>query len=361
MEKLIEQKQKLILQLEQKLNELNENKTPELKEEYENLEKQIEQIDFKIVEVEKDLEENQVNKKIDHIKEDKKIMEKDLKQMIKESVYGSDASNPTHATILLPSTVDSKIVQKRDAGSFMRKYATISTASSNSIIPVEGTIATAAFGTEIAQIEENSPTFDAIEMKPNRVSSLVKVSEDALNDAGFDVEAEIVNQMGRAISRGENIKFINGTGNGEPEGIMKAVNADNTVDAAGSELTWDDIENVYYKLPQEYRAEAVWLMNGNTVKSIKKLLTADEVQNQELKEILGKKIQVAEAMDDIGTGKTPILFGDLSYYRIMDRKSFSIKPLNELYATTSQVGFLGSAREDGHMTLPEAVRVLKFA
>ena len=51
-------------------------------------------------------------------------------------------------------------------------------------------------------------------------------------------------------------------------------------------------------------------------------------------------------------------FGDLGYYWIADRQGRSFKRLNELFATTGQVGFLASQRLDGKLILPEAVKVL---
>ena len=53
-------------------------------------------------------------------------------------------------------------------------------------------------------------------------------------------------------------------------------------------------------------------------------------------------------------------FGDYSYYWIADRQGRSFKRLNELYATTGQVGFLASERVDGKLILPEAVQVLQM-
>ena len=53
-------------------------------------------------------------------------------------------------------------------------------------------------------------------------------------------------------------------------------------------------------------------------------------------------------------------FGDYSYYWIADRQGRSFKRLNELYATTGQVGFLASERVDGKLILPEAVQILKL-
>ena len=42
-----------------------------------------------------------------------------------------------------------------------------------------------------------------------------------------------------------------------------------------------------------------------------------------------------------------------------DRQGRSFKRLNELFATTGQVGFLASQRVDGKLILPEAIKVLQ--
>jgi HK97 family phage major capsid protein len=53
-----------------------------------------------------------------------------------------------------------------------------------------------------------------------------------------------------------------------------------------------------------------------------------------------------------------LLFGDFSYYWIADRQSRTLKRLNELYAVTDQVGFIGTQRVDGKLILPEAMQVM---
>ena len=52
-------------------------------------------------------------------------------------------------------------------------------------------------------------------------------------------------------------------------------------------------------------------------------------------------------------------FGDFKYYWIADRQGRSFKRLNELYAATGQIGFVGSQRVDGKLTLPETIKVLQ--
>ena len=61
---------------------------------------------------------------------------------------------------------------------------------------------------------------------------------------------------------------------------------------------------------------------------------------------------------DNDAGKKVLLFGDFSYYWIADRTNRTMKRLNELYAVTDQVGFIGTQRVDGKLILPEAMKVL---
>ena len=55
---------------------------------------------------------------------------------------------------------------------------------------------------------------------------------------------------------------------------------------------------------------------------------------------------------------TVLSFGDYSYYWIADRQGRSFKRLNELFATTGQVGFLASERVDGKLILAESIKTL---
>jgi HK97 family phage major capsid protein len=51
-------------------------------------------------------------------------------------------------------------------------------------------------------------------------------------------------------------------------------------------------------------------------------------------------------MPQMAADAKTVLFGDFSYYWIADRQGRTFKRLNELYAVTGQVGFLGSQRVD---------------
>ena len=65
-------------------------------------------------------------------------------------------------------------------------------------------------------------------------------------------------------------------------------------------------------------------------------------------------------MPTVAAGAKVLAFGDFSWYWVADRQGRSFKRLNELFATTGQVGFLASERVDGKLILPEAIKVLQM-
>ena len=106
-------------------------------------------------------------------------------------------------------------------------------------------------------------------------------------------------------------------------------------------------------------------MNDATVKTVRKLkdgngqylwqpaLTAGTPDM-----ILGRPVYTSVFVPELKAGARTVAFGDLGFYWIADRQGRSFKRLNELFATTGQIGFLASQRLDGKLVLPEAIKVL---
>lgn len=354
--KLKEQRDELIRTMEEVLVLVEQEKTIENKERFDALEKEVEAIDMKIASLEIETVEEKTTEKLDNIIKEKDKMEKTTNEILRETIYGTDAGNTSNAKVLLPTSVEAGIVQKRHAGSVLRKYATIMSASGNSILPVEKGLATAAFGTEIATVIENTPTFGTVDFKAVRCGSLVKISEDAIKDSAFNLEGEIVSQISRAYADVENTKFVTGTGTNEPEGFIATAEVGVTLEA--ETLTWTAVEDLFFSLKAPYRANAVWMMNSKTLKAVKALITDDGAQNAQLTQILGRPVEVVETMADFADGNKSIAFGDFAYYKIMDRQGVELKVLEELYSVNGIIGYLANARLDGHLTMPEAVKVL---
>ena len=108
-------------------------------------------------------------------------------------------------------------------------------------------------------------------------------------------------------------------------------------------------------------------MNDSTVKAIRKL---KDSQGQYLWQpsltagtpdmILNRPVYTSAYVPELKGGAKSIAFGDFKYYWIADRQGRSFKRLNELFATTGQVGFMATQRVDGKLILPEAIKVMQM-
>ena len=89
----------------------------------------------------------------------------------------------------------------------------------------------------------------------------LRVSVELLQDAAFDVAALVARKMGERIARAQAAHWVNGSGVGEPEGIMGAnITADETVDVADT-IDYDDLLDLETLLDPAYESNAKWIMS----------------------------------------------------------------------------------------------------
>lgn len=273
----------------------------------------------------------------------------------------------TEGGYLCPDTFENQLVTGLTAKNVVRGLAhVISTSSGQHKIPVVANRGTASWVEEEGPIPEGDDTFGQQYIGAHKVGTLIKVSEELLSDSAFDLEAYFVAEFARRIGNKEEEAFLNGDGAGKPTGILNDAEVGVTT-ASGTAITADELIDLFYSLPAPYRANAVWVMNDSTMRYIRKLkdttgqyLWQKALHEGEHETLLGKPIYHSPFAPEVAAGAKPILFGDLSFYWIGDRKGITFRRLNERYADTGQVGFLASKRLDGKLILPEAIKVLQM-
>ena len=270
---------------------------------------------------------------------------------------------------LAPDEYQRTLIQALEEQNIFRKLAhVISTGSGERKIPIVASKGTAAWIDEEAQYPESDDAFGMVSIGAYKLATMIKVSEELLNDSVFDVPAYIAKEFARRIGAAEEEAFFTGDGKGKPTGILAATGAEVGVTAAGTNvITMDEVMDLFYSLRAPYRRNAVFIMNDSSVKALRKLKTQNgdyiwqpSVQVGEPDKLLGRPIYTSSYMPALEAGAKGILFGDLGYYWVADRQGRSFKRLNELYAPTGQVGFLSSERVDGKLILPEAVKCLQM-
>ena len=268
---------------------------------------------------------------------------------------------------LVPDEYEKKLVEALEEEVFFRNLATvIKTSSGDRKIPIVTSKGEAAWIDEGGQFPESDDSFGQTTISAFKLATMIKVSDELLNDSVFNIEQYISREFGRRIGTKEEEAFFTGDGKGKPTGIFNATGgAETGVTSTGTSITFDDVMDLYYSLRAPYRNKAVWLLNDSTVKAIRKLKDGNgnyiwqpSVREGEPDKILNRPYRTSIYVPELAAGNRVMAFGDYSYYWIADRQGRSFKRLNELYATTGQVGFLASERVDGKLILSEAVKTL---
>ena len=271
---------------------------------------------------------------------------------------------------LVPDEFERTLVTALEEQNIFRSLAhVIQTSSGDRKIPVVASKGTASWVDEEGTIPESDDSFSQVSIGAYKLGTMIKVSEELLNDSVFDLEAYISREFARRIGNKEEEAFFTGDGTGKPVGVLAATGGAQVgvTAASATAFTADEMFDLFYSLKAPYRKNAVFLMNDSSVKALRKLkdsngqylwqpsLTAGTPDT-----LLGRPVYTSAYMPAMAADAKAVLFGDLSYYWVADRQGRSFRRLGELYAPTGQVGFLATQRVDGKLVLAEAVKVMQM-
>ena len=174
---------------------------------------------------------------------------------------------------LVPDEFEHTLVEALEEENFFRGIATvIQTSSGDRKIPVVATKGTASWIDEEGAYPESDDSFGQVSIGAYKVATMLKVSDELLNDSVFDLEAYISKEFGRRIGAKEEEAFFTGDGKGKPTGIFNATGgASDGVTTAAAGITFDDVMDLFYAVKSPYRKKAVWVLNDTTVKALRKL------------------------------------------------------------------------------------------
>jgi len=270
---------------------------------------------------------------------------------------------------LAPDEFEKVLIQALEEENLFRSLAKIiNTSSGDKKIPIVASKGTASWVEEEAPIPESDDVFGLVSIGAYKLSTMIKVSEELLNDSVFNLEAYIAKEFARRIGAKEEEAFFIGDGSGKPTGIFNATGGATlgVTAAAATAITADEVIDLMYSLKSPYRKNAVFVTNDATVKVIRKLKDGNgqyiwqpSLAAGTPDTILNRPVKTSAYVPTIASTAKTIAFGDFGYYWVADRQGRSFQRLNELYAATGQVGFKATQRVDGKLILPEAIKVLQ--
>ena len=293
----------------------------------------------------------------------------EVRSNFKTAMNYLNEGNDAQGGYLVPSEFHEEIITQLQEENILRQIGNVITTATDREIAIQATAPTAAFVAEGQQIPLSTEEFERKTLKAYKLAAGVSVSNELLSDSFYDIESHLQSEFGKAIASREENAFLNGTGTGEPKGLIPtlAADTDSTITTARSNIASDEMIDLAYTLPRPYRKNACWLMSDSTLAVIRKL--KDSTQNylwernfslNEPPTILGFPVYTSEYMPSIASGKIPVLFGDFSKYIIGQRGELRFKPLYELHALQDMTSYLMIERVDAVLADRYAIRGIKM-
>ena len=269
----------------------------------------------------------------------------------------------------VPDEFERKLVEALEGNNIFRGMATvIRTSSGTRKIPIAEDTGEASWIDEGEEIPESDTTFGQTMLSAYKLGTMIKISNELLNDSAFDLASYIARRFGVRMGNAEERAFITGDGVGKPLGLLDDAGAKIGVTAAKTTaISFDEVFQLYYALKAPYRKKAEFLCSEALVLQL--MTIKDNNGNYIWKPgldigkpdtLLNRPLKTSAFMPEVAAGNKVMAFGDYSYYWIADRQNRTFRRLNELYARTDQVGFLTTQRVDGKLILQEAVQVLQM-
>ena len=237
-------------------------------------------------------------------------------------------------------------------------YPTVNDTGNDAAIKGEGVATTAT-----------DMTFGNVTFNSYNYTSLVRVSKQLIDDAGFNLDSFLVEALGERVARATNIDFTSGNGTDKPKGIVDESLEGAEVATSGA-LVANDVLNLIHSIDPSYRNKSSFgLMCSGTIMALLQKLGVGSSNDfpifipsmtaGEPDKLFGYNVYYNNDMDsNLGAAEKVLLAADFDKYVVRRAGGINLIRLDERYMDEMEVGFLVSARRDGHAVDTRAIKHL---
>ncbi|MER9710181.1 phage major capsid protein [Mesorhizobium sp. M0174] len=286
-------------------------------------------------------------------------------------VKGDDAGA---GYLLAPPDVNREIIKDIIEMSPMRSIATVRIIGGPSLKQPKRTAAAGA-ATRVGEVQPRTntgdPAYGMFDFPAPEMFARGEISLQMLEDADYDLIAELRGEFVDQFAVKEGQEFVSGTGaaNQAQGFLLASAGVAEVVSGAAAAMTGDGLINLWAALKTGYASRAVFTMNRGTIAATRKLkdgegqyLWMPGIAGSVPNTILGANYLEFPDMPDIAAGTYPIAYGDFRRaYVIVDRVAISFQPDYTTGADNGVVVFRCRKRVGGGVRQPDALKKLKIA
>ncbi|MFT7830044.1 phage major capsid protein [Priestia megaterium] len=199
---------------------------------------------------------------------------------------------------------------------------------------------------EMEDISKADFTMDKVELTQKRAGTAIEISQQLVNDSGIDIINYVVGLLAKRLGLMLDRQILNGAANKNGatvvekkqfEGILNSVAVENITSASTTEITMDELLDVYNALHPQLLEGAVWVVSRLTFNKIAKLkdgngnyhLVRDVPKDGVAYRLFGCPVFISDAMTDSIAGYRSVLFGNFEAgYATMTKKGLALQHIS---------------------------------
>jgi HK97 family phage major capsid protein len=296
---------------------------------------------------------------------------------ISDSIKTLTSDEGSSGGYLVPAERAQSIISKARATSPVRQYATVQQITQGETFeqPVRDTefetVWSGNQGTDPG--DTSTSTFDLEKIPTHTQLAKVPVTMQMLEDSQYDVESFVESEVTSDFAQAEATAFVDGNGVNKPEGILQDGRITTVNSGDSSAITYGDggdpgtgLLGLVYDIEEErYVQNARLMFNRKTLANIRGLTDSngepiyDPGNADEGPSVEGTPYSTATDLPTVSSGANAMIFGDFSYYVIVDR--IDIMMQRDAQSAWPTVKFKFRKRVGGQVVVPEAFRVMTIS
>lgn len=234
-----------------------------------------------------------------------------------------------------------------------------------------------------SRVETATPQLSEIEPPLGEIYANPAATQTMLDDAYFNVENWLAEELSEEFSLQENAAFVSGNGTNKPKGFLTYTTSTNGDDSrtfgqvqavqTGVDGDWaasdpsDILIDLIHSLKAGYRAGGKFYLNTNLLAEIRKFKDADGaylwrpgLEGGAPATLLGYPVVEVADMPDKGSNSLSLAFANMKRaYTVTDRMGTRI--LRDPYSNKPYIHFYTTKRVGGAVTNDQALKLLQFS
>ena len=214
---------------------------------------------------------------------------------------------------------------------------------------------------------ESQPTFRQIALEALKLRGHTETTLELMADSAISLEAVLRLMFGTALAYFEDVAFIDGTGAGQPLGILNApalVSQAKETGQGAATIVAENLDNMFSRMLPSSLGRAVWLISPDAYPQLASLSRSvgtggspvfmPNIQSGPPMIIYGRPVIISEKLQTLGT-VGDIYFADFFYYLIGDRQAMSMSSSEHFKFTSDLMTWKWVQRLDGRPWLHSAI------